>query len=135
MIQVSVVNFDLVILVIVARSFLVYSRSNYYLAFALGLLVSLLSGTPLGLMSIFYLLVVKIIHLFRRSTLSEYWLAVLPLSLALLGLNYLWQKVVIGTTLDLSTSIWQLLLLIPIYLIVGFWEERFSVREQIKLKI
>src|SRR5688500_4984341 len=88
-IQTSVLSIDLVLLFLIVRSFSIESKSNYLLAFFFGLLVSLLNTEILGIMSIFYLLVVKIVHIIKSMTFAQNWVTIFPLTAAILIISFL----------------------------------------------
>lgn len=134
-IQSSLLPFDLVLVVIIVRSFLLRSVSNYYLAFLLGLLVSLTSASPLGVYSLIYLAVVKAVHAIRLMAFASHWSVSLPVTFLILVFYYLISRFILGVDLNFWHSLIQLGLVVPFYILIGFWEERFVGRSVIKLKI
>ncbi|OGE25791.1 hypothetical protein A3C32_03375 [Candidatus Daviesbacteria bacterium RIFCSPHIGHO2_02_FULL_41_14] len=134
-IQSALLPFDLILIVIIVRSFLMNSRSNYYLAFLMGLLVAFLSGQPLGIMSIVYLLVVKVVHSIRLAAFASHWSVSIPVTFITVMIYYLLSKFLLGISLNLWYVPVQMIMVVPLYLIIGFWEERFIGRSVIKLKI
>lgn len=128
-------KFSLVILVLIIRSFISPQRSNYYLAFGFGLLLGSLTHQTLGVLSLFFLILVKIIHLIRTSQFVSYWLFILPLTLGLLLLFYFLEMLIFKSNVSLSIILIQMILVLPIYILVRFWEERFVPQKEIRLKV
>lgn len=131
----TILPFDLVLVILIARSFIVTEKSNYYLAFFFGLLTSLLLGYPLGLLSLIYLFSVQVSHVIKTTNLATYWIVVLPLTFFLLFLEQLILKLLNISNLSLPFLLIPAILVLPIYFITRFWEERFIVSKEIKLKM
>ncbi len=134
--QTTLIPLDLVLLVIVLRTYIKTDSSNLYLGFGFGLLIAFLGQTSLGPTPLVYLTLVQFTSLLKRTPISNYVLTVIPLCLVITiantGINALilhqstqfWPKVVIESLLGL-----------PIYMAIKVWEERFVVRKEIKLKV
>lgn len=134
--QSTVLSVDLVLIILILRSYIRVEKANYFLALFMGLFVSHLNFAPLGVESIIYLMLVQVTHMAAKSRFSENALTVVPLTLTLLSIHtslsawvseqsiQLWPKVAIESFLSL-----------PLYLVIKFWEERFVVRKDIKLRI
>lgn len=133
--QSTILPFNLVFLWLLSRAFLVEEKANYYLAFFLGLLLSLLLNYPLGFLSLIYLLAVLTIRLIKAAQLSSSWLAILPLSALLLLLDLGAKSLILKNSLDFSSLIWQIILILPIFFLLKFWEERLIIKSEIKLKL
>lgn len=131
----TILPFDLVLIILIARSFVVSEKSNYYLAFFFGFLVSLLLGYPLGLFSLIYLFAVTISHIIKTTNLKAYWIVVLPLTFFLLLFEQLILKLLNISDFNLSLLLIPTILMLPVYFIVRLWEERFIVAKDIKLKM
>jgi rod shape-determining protein MreD len=134
--QATFIPLDLVLIVILVRSYISADNKNLSLAFAFGLFVSFLNHQTLGVESLVYLLLVTVTHLLSKSPVSRNFLAVLPVILILLFLHSL----ILSLALRESLSIWpkiliEALLILPIYISLKFWEERFVVRPDVKLKL
>lgn len=137
--QGALLPYDVVFLVIITRSFVTDDQGNFWLAFGFGIFLSLLLGFSLGSLSILYLLAVLLVRVIRRLELSSHWLAILLFSLFLLGLNHLVRGFLAGSSLfssiGVSALIVEAVLILPVYLLVQFWEERFIPRSDIRLKL
>lgn len=133
--QISSVAVPWVLLVLVSRSFLVDDRKNWYLAFIFGLLLSLLLGLPLGSLSLIYLAVIALIRLFKHIQPTSHWLMILPLTWVILLVEETIKSWWTHSSLDLVALTIQALLILPIHLGVLFWEERFTAKGDLRLKV
>lgn len=134
--QATVMPLDLVLIVLILRGLIKDDKVSLYLGFAFGLLMSHLLFIPWGLLSIVYVVLVQITMVLARTQLSQSLLTVVPLCFVLLSINLgvlslvghqsfqLWPKVIIEALLSL-----------PVYYLIRFWEERFIVKKEIRLKI
>lgn len=135
-IQSTILPIDLVLIILIVRSLLLAEKTNLYLAFALGLLVSHLSFNTLGFISILYLILVELIHMLTKSPISRHILVVVPLVLILSSIN----TIAISLLLHQSIQLWpkvfiESLLSLPIFFLIKIWEERFVIRKEIKLRV
>lgn len=133
--QEAFLPFNLVLLILVSRAFVVDEKENYYLAFIFGLLLSFLAGYPLGVLSIIYLIIVFAIHIFRRIQFVTHPLIVIPIAAIALYLDALIRSLLLSSSLNFWQLLPQTLLIIPVYFIILFWEERFIPKKDIKLKV
>lgn len=134
-VQITLLPFEIVVIVIILRSFLVTDRTNYYLAFALGLLLAFLSGYPLGIFSLIYLGMVMIIYLLKKAHFISHWMGATVVSVILLLGYHLLEKFLLGLSLNQSTYFIELALILPIFIILKFFEERFTPALGVKLKV
>lgn len=133
--QTSVLSFDLILIIILTRAFLRVDKSNLLLSFTLGLLTSILGNLPLGVNSAIYLILTYSMQLITTTKLVKniYTFTVLIFVLAFLHNFLIWWW--------LGQSIWWVNILIetmvalPTFVILRFWEERFVVKKEIKLKV
>ncbi len=121
--QTALLPIDIVVLVLLSRAFVVSDDSNLWLAFGFGLLVSLLMNLPIGSYSIWYLLASTAVVFFKRSNLTSYWLAVVPLLVLLAAGEQGWLWFFFGQSFYWSRLIWEGVLILPIYFAVSYWEE------------
>ncbi len=134
--QSTVIPLDLVLIILLSRSFIMVEKDNLYLAFGFGLLVSLMNFTPLGLVSLIYLTEVLLTHLLSKSRLANNTLLLMPWVLLMLTLNSLLQSLILNQSIQLTLNlVTESLLTLPIYYGLKLWEERFVIRKDIKLKI
>lgn len=135
-IQTIIFPIDLVLIILICRGYVKGDQENLYLAFALGLLVSMLDLRLLGLQSLIYLILIQTTQVFSKLRLAGSWLLLFPVVLVLLSLNQLinslflhqspqfFPKILIGGFLS-----------IPIFFLIKSWEERFIVHKGIKLRV
>ncbi|MCL4367469.1 hypothetical protein M1563_04860 [Patescibacteria group bacterium] len=124
-----------VLVALIARSFIIDSKSNYYLAFAFGLLIALLTATPLGILSLIYLIIVKIVHLLSKLPFSSKWWMVVPICLVMLILAEGLQSLVFHYSINFIQIILQTIASVPLYFLLRIWEERFYPQKEVRLKI
>lgn len=128
--QASVLPLNFGLILILTRAFLRQDRANLILALIFGLLLSHLEHLSLGIESLVFVISVELIYFWSRTPLSRNALTVLPV----VGL------IILAVDLFSARQIWpgilpELILILPIYLIVRFWEERFIAPKEIKLRV
>lgn len=133
--QTTILPIDLVLLIFICRAYIVNEKNNLYLAFAFGLLISHLNLTNLGFFSLIYLICLQITQMLSRLRLAGNPLLIVPTSLVLLFLSHFTNSVVNHAALEYFNIFLSSLLSIPILYLLRFWEERFVVRKEIRLKI
>jgi len=133
--QTTILPVDLVLLVLICRAYIKSEKANLYLGFGFGLLVSHLNLTPLGLQSLVYLALVAATESLSRLRLAGNPLLIIPISLVFLSLNQIINSPISYNLLDFPKVIFVSISSLPILYLMRFWEERFIVRKEIKLKI
>lgn len=121
----TILPLDLVLIILICRAFIKADKANLYLAFVFGLLLSHLTLTTLGLQSILFLIMLQITQSLSKSRLSQNALLIVPICFAAIGINQI----------IISTNIYGGFLSLPIFYLVRFWEERFIVRKEIRLRV
>lgn len=132
----AILNIDLVLMVLILRAFVKEEKGNLYLALGFGLFLAHLKFQNLGLVPFIYLVLVQLSHILSKSRLSNNHWVVLPITLVMLVI----QDIIFSVINHFSIQIWpktliEAILVIPVYLIIRFWEERFVIKPEIKLKI
>lgn len=133
--QATIVPIDLVLIILLCRSFIKTEKANLYLAFAFGLVLSHLSNTLMGVQSIIFLVMMVAVEEMSRLRLSQNALFIVPISLAAISINAVVLSLLGHTSLVLIPKIFGALLALPVFYLVRFWEERFIIRKDIRLKI
>ena len=133
--QSTIVPVDLVLIVLICRTYIKPERANLYLAFAFGLLISNLSLRPLGFQSLIYIGSVQATESLSRLRLAGNPLLIIPITLMFLSMNQLAISLANHATWEFSEVIFASFLSLPTLFLIRFWEERFVVRKEIKLKI
>ncbi|MBI2338041.1 hypothetical protein HYU95_02555 [Candidatus Daviesbacteria bacterium] len=133
--QTTILPIDLVLIVLICRAYARTDKANLYLSFAFGLLTSHLNLSNLGLQSLIYLVSVQATQVLSRLSLAGNPLLIIPVSLIFLYLNQIAGSAIGHQSLELSKVIFASFLSLPILYLVKFWEERFIVRKEIKLKM
>lgn len=135
-IQAAILPINLVLLLIVIRSYIKVEKENLFLAFSFGLLVSFLQHSPLGLYSLLYLVLVEITHLFSRVPISRNFFTIIPMLIIILVLNDVLSLLIEGLSIHIYPQILiEGILILPIYIVLRLWEERFVVRREVRLKV
>lgn len=135
-IQSTILPLDLVLIILICRSYIKSDKSNLFLAFGFGLLNAHLNLTPLGFQSLTYLIVVTITAGLSKSRLAGNSFLIAPLSFILMSIN----QAVLSTFIHQSPLIFPKNLLeafvsLPILYSIRLWEERFIVSKEIKLRL
>lgn len=134
-IQTTIFPVDLVLIIILLRAYIRVDKTNLYLAFAIGLLISFLQQLPLGIYSFTFIVLTQLTHLLSKLPISKNFLSVFPVTFILLSMNELNSSLLAGRSPDWLRILWGSLLALPLYFVLKFWEERFVVRPEIKLKV
>lgn len=135
-IQSAVFSFDLVLIILICRSYIRADKANLYLAFAFGLLISHLDSSAWGLQSLIYLVLIAAAGGLAKSRLTGNPLLIVPLSFILVSLNQIALSFYLHQSLHLfPKNLFEAFLALPILYLVKLWEERFIVKRDIKLRI
>lgn len=111
-------SLNLVFLLLICRFLLLSDSKNYYLAFFLGLLLSLLKVYPLGYFSLIFLIVCYFLHFFRKSTISSQWFIIIPITLLCSLFLSFCNLIFLKMSIDPRPVIIQSLVSLPLFLIV-----------------
>ncbi|MBI3486002.1 hypothetical protein HY025_03585 [Candidatus Daviesbacteria bacterium] len=133
--QTTLTPIDLCLMLLICRSFIVDEKINYYLAFFNGIFLGVLTSQNLGFFALFFLITVKLISLIKKTALTANFLSILPVAFLILLTQSFLEKFFFNQTINFNKIYVEVILILPIYLLVRFWEERFIVRPGIKLKI
>lgn len=133
--QATIIPLDLVLIILICRAFIRTGKSNLYLAFAFGLLISHLTVTPMGLQSILFLSLVAITESLSKSRLSQNAYLVIPICFVAILANQIVVSAFTNQSIQLVPKIYGGILSLPIFYLIRFWEGRFIVRKDIKLRI
>lgn len=134
--QTTIISVDLILIILICRSYIKISRSNLYLALIFGLLISHLRLINLGFDSLIYLFVVQITQILSKSRLAGNSLLVIPLNFLMLTLSQFTNSLFLHQSLDLFPGV--LIgtgVSLPIFFALKVWEERFIAGGDIKLKV
>lgn len=133
--QEAFLSFNIVLLILICRAFIAPEKENYYLAFTFGLLLSFLAGYPLGILSVIYLLIILIISIFKKFQFTSHFLAIIPVTAFALILDAFIRSVFLSSSINYWLIIPEIILVMPVYFLILFWEERFIPKKEIKLKV
>lgn len=134
--QTTLIPLNLVLVFLILRSYIRPEDTNLYMAFFFGIFVALLSHDNLGLYSVIFLCLVYLTHLLSRAPISKNFLSIIPL----VGICSLIFELITTIPFDRTPELWptigwDIAVALPMYFAVKFWEERFIVKPQIRLKV
>lgn len=122
--QTTIWPLDLALIILISRAYLKAQKSNLFLAFFLGLLISHLTLGPIGVKSMVYLTVVQITQVLSKSRLAGHPFLIVPLSFVFSLLDGNFYLAVVAAIFSL-----------PIFYSLRLWQERFAPAKEIKLRI
>ncbi len=134
--QTTVLPIDLILIILICRSYIRINKSNLYLALVFGLMVSHLSLTTLGIDSLVYILAVELTHLLSKTRLAGNSLLIIPVSLLLILGSHLLSSIFLHLSIyNFPKVLIESLVSLPVFYMLRVWEERFIVRKDIKLRV
>lgn len=135
-IQTAILPIDLVLIILICRSYTKSSVANLYLALGFGLLIAHLNLNTLGIDSLIYILAVQITQALSKVRLAGNSLLIVPITFIVLSLSHLVSSIILHQSLNLFPKVLiESLISLPIFYGIRLWEERFIVRKEIKLKV
>ena len=133
--QTTILPLDLVLIILICRSYIKISKSNLYLSLFFGLFVSHLNLTNLGFYSLIYLFAVGITQILSKTRLAGNSLLIVPISFVLFSSSQILSALFLHQSMVLFPNVLiESLISLPILYIVRLWEERFIVRKELKLR-
>ncbi len=134
--QTTILPIDLVLMILICRSYIKISPSNLYLAFIFGILISHLNLVTLGLNSLIFIACVQITQGLSKTRLAGNSLLIIPITFVLLSFSGILTSVFLNQSLEIFHKVLlESLISLPILYALKVWEERFIVRGDIKLKM
>lgn len=134
--QTTILPIDIVLIILICRSYIRISPSNLYLALIFGILISHLNLVTLGFNSLIFIFCVQTTQVLSKTRLAGNSLLIVPITFVLLNFSGLLTSVFIHQSVDLfPKAVIESLISLPILYLLKFWEERFIVRADIKLKM
>jgi len=126
---------SLVLVLIVARSLVIEDRDNLFLAFFGGLILSFLTQVNLGYYPLVFILIVKLAGLLRKLPVSFNLLTVLICGGILILVTAFLDSLFIEIPFLIYPHLIEIVLVLPFYFLIKFWEERFLSKPGMKLKM
>ncbi len=133
--QTTVLPVNIVLLVVLCRSFLVDDKQNFYLAFGFGVLISLLTNQPIGVLSLIFLSLVGLVYILKSSPILTTFISVFVSVTFLMALFKLLDYLIYKQPFSWMNFLAVVILIPPVYILLQLWEERFIVKTGIKLKL
>lgn len=134
-IQSSFLPLNLVLIMLICRSLVIEETVNYYLALGSGLLLGILSPLNLGFWPLLFIVIVKLVQLLRKLPVLANLFTVLPISFLILTAVLYLQQLFFGQSIDFKLVVIETLLVLPTFIFFRFWEERFIIKPELKLRI
>lgn len=97
--------------------------------------MGVLTGQNLGIWPLIFLGTVRLTHLLKRLPFSFNYKTLIPISFLIYLLVGFLEKILFGQSINSVKVLLETGLTLPTYLFVKFWEERFIVKPDIKLRI
>lgn len=133
--QTTFIPLNLVLLFIIARSFAITDNANFILSFIAGILVGLLSSQNIGIYPIIFLSVTQIIYWFKKLPFSTNILFIIPLFILICtSLAYI-EQIIFNQSFNVFKIIPETLIGTLVFIFVKFWEDRFIVKPQLRLRM
>ncbi len=133
--QTAFLPVNLCLVILICRSYVVDDWINLIGAFFAGILLGVLSAQNIGFWALIFVLLVKIIYLLRRLPILNNSRTVVSVCLVVVLTSSLLEKLVLGKEINFITILIETVLSLPLFLIFSFWEDRFVVTTQPKLRI
>ncbi len=134
--QSTVIPFNLVLIILILRSYISGDKYDLYLAFFFGLFMAHLNSLPLGPLSIIYLGLVEMAKILARSHFSQnIFTMIILMSVFLSAFHFLTFLLGYQTFQIWPNIAIEILLSIPLYYLIRIWEERFMFKREVKLKM
>ena len=135
LVQTSFLPVNIVLVILICKSYLYEEKSNYFLAFLGGIILSVLSSSNLGFWPLILLLVVKTSHILRKLPIvTSIFTASILVGIILILLAFM-EQFLFKKSIAVKEIIWGTLFSLPIYFILQIWQDRLLFRHDIKLKI
>lgn len=135
LIQAVFLPMDLVALLLVTQALVKNEKNNLLLAFFIGLFVSHLQQLPLGLLSLIYIFEIELVQILKKIPLSGIFTPFFIIFLVLFINSSLYSIIFSQTIIIWPKLFIEIILSIPTYIIMSFWQDRFVVKKDIKLKV
>ena len=135
LLQSSFLPLNLVLILLICRSFVVLEYSNLILGFSIGILLGILTSQNIGFWPLVFLIMIKLASSFKKLPISSNALTIIPFSLIIVLLTSVTEKIFLNQSINISKVIAEATISLPVFLLIRLWEERFIVRSEIKLKV
>lgn len=133
--QTAFLQFPICLTMLICRSFVVDEKQNYYLAFAAGLLLGILSTQNVGFWALTFLLVVKLVHTVRKLPFTANTVTILPITFLICLIVSFVEGFIFNSSMNIFNTVLAAIFSLPILIAIRFWEERFTPGSEIRLKI
>ncbi len=134
--QTSFLGINVVLIIIIARSFLMENKANYFLALFSGILLGLLSAQNIGFWPLILLLGTKIAHVLRKMPFNISIITFIPVLIVCVVLAAAAELLFLNQTINWTKVVIEVIVGLPIFTFIRFWEDKFFIRPStVKLKL
>jgi hypothetical protein len=133
--QTSFVPINLVLILMIARSFIVEDMANYYIAFFAGLMLGIMSIYNIGFWPLVLLIVVKVLNLSKKLPLSKSPLTIGLVVLIIITLVSYLESQIYHQTFEWIKVVIESVITITLVYLMRLLDQRSVVKPEIKLKI
>lgn len=135
LIQVVFLPIDLVALLLITQALIRNEKNNLIITFFIGLFMAHLQQLPLGLLSLIYIFEIELVQILKKIPLSGIFIPFLVTAFVLI-INSIFYSIIASHTLIFWPKLFiEMILSIPTYIIMSFWQDRFIIKKDIKLKV
>lgn len=133
--QSSFLPFNLVLILLICKSLAKPDKYNLILAFGAGILVGILQSQNIGFWALSFLLLVRLVSLSKMLPFSKNIITIqVVLAIAIIAMGA-FERVYLGQSFESSTALTEIFLSLPVYIILMFWNERFILKTDSRLKL
>lgn len=133
--QSSFIGVNLALVLLISKNLASPEKQDLLAAFLAGVLVGLLQAQNIGFWALLFILIVKLTSLTKKLPFSKNILTILIVSSTAILLTDLLEMAYFQKTFESLKVIWEVLLSLPFYLFLLFWEERIMVKPDARLKL
>jgi hypothetical protein len=133
--QTAFIPINLCLILLICRSFALEDDLNYWMGFFGGIMLSALSSANLGFWTFAFLITVKFIQLAKILPISSNFFTIIPISFIVISLVGLLESFFFEQSFNLMKVFIETAITLPTYILVRFWEDRFMMRQDVRLKI
>ncbi len=134
-IQTTILPVNLVMLILICRAYIKSNQTNLYLGFIFGILTSHLDLSNIGIQSLLNLSFVEATEILSKLRLAGNPFLIIPLVVFFITFSQFVSLIQNHGSFEFQTVILTSILSVPTLFLVRLWEERFIVKEGIKLRV
>lgn len=134
-VQTTVVPLNLCLAALTARGLAMEGRTNLFLAVSAGAMLGLLSSRNVGFYALWFLIVVYLTLIAKNIPLSSNTAKMLVGVVPIIYMTHLVQNIVFRQAVNTGYVVAEILISALFYSAILFWEDRVTVKKDLRLKI